>query len=98
MYSNIPIIETRHILEDIMEHNLINPQTKEHLTSYDIITEQNYLISSSSSSNNNNNNNNNNIIIQNDRLVMGAPSSSILSEVYFTTPRKLTYCIPNTKT
>jgi hypothetical protein len=77
MHSNVPIIQTRHILEDIIEQNLINPQIKrELLTWYDIIIKQNYFISS------NNNNNNNNITILNDRLVMGAPSSSILSEVY----------------
>jgi len=72
IYSNIPITETIRILEHIMEHNLINSQIKQELlTWYDIITKQNYFII-----------NNNNIIVQNDRLIVGAPSSSILSEVY----------------
>jgi hypothetical protein len=71
IYSNIPITETIRILEDIMEHNLINSQIKEEfLTSYDIITKQYYFII------------NNNIIVQNDKLIVGAPSSILLSEVY----------------
>jgi hypothetical protein len=57
-----------------MDHNLINSQIKQELlTWYDIITKQNYFII---------NNNNNNIFIQKDKLVVGDPSSSILSEVY----------------
>jgi hypothetical protein len=44
MYSNVSIIETRHILEDIMEHILINPQIKQELlTWYGIIRKQNYF-------------------------------------------------------
>jgi hypothetical protein len=68
MYSNIPIRETRQILEDITEHNLINPQTKTKLLNwYDIIKKQNYF---------------NNIIIQNNGLAMGVPSFSILADVF----------------
>jgi hypothetical protein len=71
MYSNIPITETKQILEDIMEHNLIDPQTKQELLNwYDIITKQNYFI------------NNNNIVIQHDGFAMGAPSSSIVAEIF----------------
>jgi len=52
MYSNIPITETKQILEDIISHNLTDPQMKyELLNWYDVITKQNYFL------------NNNNIII-----------------------------------
>ena len=40
------------------------------LNLYDVITEQNYFL------------NNNNVVIQKDGLSMGAPSSSILSEIF----------------
>ena len=67
MYSNIPITETRHILNYIMKFNLIDSHTKEEiLIWYDTITKQNYFM------------NKNNIIIQNDGLAMGAPTSGIL--------------------
>ena len=70
MYSNIPITGTKKILDYIM-HNLIDPQMKyELLNWYNIIMKQNYFL------------NNNNLIIQNDGLAMGAPSSSILPEIF----------------
>ena len=71
MYSNIPITETKQILADIMEHNLIDPQIKQELINWcDVNTKQNYLI------------NNNDVIIQKDGLAMGAPSFSIIAEMF----------------
>ena len=71
MYSNIPIRETKQILENIWIHNPIDPQIKtEILNWYEVITKQNYFL------------NNNKIIIQKDGLAMGAPSSSIISEIF----------------
>jgi DNA-directed RNA polymerase subunit H (RpoH/RPB5) len=71
MYSNIPITETKQILADVMEHNLIDAQvTQELLKWYDVTRKQNYFI------------NNNDIIIQNDGLAMGAPSSNIIAEMF----------------
>jgi len=71
MYASIPITETKQILADIMEHNLIDTQIKQELLNwYDVITKQNYFT------------NNNDIIIQNDGLAMGASSSSITAEMF----------------
>jgi hypothetical protein len=71
MYSNIPIRETMQILENIMTNYPIDPQIKtEILNWYEVITKQNYFL------------NNDKIIIQKDGLAMGAPSSSIISEIF----------------
>jgi DNA-directed RNA polymerase subunit H (RpoH/RPB5) len=71
LYSNIPVTETKKIPADIMEHNLIDSQTQQELLNwYDVITKQNYFI------------NNSDIIIQNNRLAMGAPSSSLIAEIF----------------
>jgi hypothetical protein len=71
LYSNIPVKETRTILVNILKHNLTNPQTQHELLKwYDVITRQNYF------------NNNQNMIIQYDGHAMGAPSSSIIAEIF----------------
>ena len=71
LYSNIPIKEKKQILENILTHNPIDPQIKlEILNWYEIIIKQNYFL------------NNNEIIIQKDGFAMGAPSTSILSEIF----------------
>jgi len=71
MYSNIPVKETKQILDDIITRNSIDPQAKnETLNWYEIITKQNYFMY------------NDNIILQEDGLAMGAPSSSIISEIF----------------
>jgi hypothetical protein len=71
MYSNIPIKETKLILEDILSHNTADAQTiNETLNWYDTITQQNYFA------------NNGNIILQKEGLTMEAPSSSIISEIF----------------
>jgi hypothetical protein len=65
MYSNVPITETRHILNDTMEFKLIDPHINQQLlTCHDTDTKQNYFI------------NKNNITIQNDGLAMRVPSSA----------------------
>jgi len=70
MYSNIPIRETKYILNSILTQNLVGQQTSiELLNWYEIITQQNYFT------------NDGEIFIQNDGLAMGAPSSSIISEI-----------------
>jgi hypothetical protein len=69
-YSNIPITETKEIVADIKEHNLIDTQIKQELLYWHyVITKQNYFI-------------NNDIIIRKDGLAMGAPSSSIIGEMF----------------
>jgi hypothetical protein len=71
MYSNIPVTETKQLLADIREHNLIDTQINQELLNwYYVITKQNYLI------------NNNGIIIPKDSRAMGAPSSSIIAEMF----------------
>jgi hypothetical protein len=71
MYTNIPIKETKLILEDILSHNTVNAQTVNKILNwYDTITQQNYFT------------NNGNIILQKNGLATGAPSSSIISEIF----------------
>jgi hypothetical protein len=71
MYSNTPITETRYILNNVMKDNLVNPNIgNELLAWYDVITKQNYFSYKY------------HIHIQKDGLAMGAPSSSILSEIF----------------
>jgi hypothetical protein len=71
MYSNILITETRKILEDITQNNLVDPDIRHVLLSwFKTITKQHYFL------------NNNNIVIQKEGLAMGTPSSSILSEIF----------------
>jgi hypothetical protein len=71
MYSNIPITETRHILSNTLENSMVNPNIKQELLAwYNVITEQNYFSFKQ------------HIHIQKDGLAMGAPSSSILSEIF----------------
>ena len=72
MYSKVPTKESRLILEDLLSHNTVDPQTiKEVLQWYDTITQQNYFT------------NNGNIILQKDGLAMAAPSSGIISEFFY---------------
>jgi len=71
MYSNIPTEETKHILHSSLTRNEIDRHTITELMSwYEIVTQQNYF------------KNNDQIIIQKDGLAMGAPSSSIISEIF----------------
>jgi hypothetical protein len=71
MYSNIPIKETRQILRNILTDNAIDLTTSNEMTNvYEVITKQNYFV------------NKDNIVIQDDGLAMGAPSSSIISELF----------------
>ena len=71
MYLKNPVIETRHILNNIIKFNQLDSHTnKELLTWYNTITKQNYFT------------NQNKTVIQNYRLAKGAPSSGILSEIF----------------
>jgi hypothetical protein len=71
MYSNIPTTETKQILDNILTSNPIDPQVRSELLNwYEVISRQNYFL------------NNNKIIIKTDGIAMGAPPSSILSEVF----------------
>jgi hypothetical protein len=71
MYSKIPVKETKQILSNILSDNVTDPNIRsEMINIYEVITEQNYFV------------NNDNIIIQDDGLAMGAPSSSIISEIF----------------
>ena len=71
MYSNIPTEETKYILYNSLTRDMIDQHTITELINwYEIVTQQNYL------------KNNDQIIIQKDGLAMGAPSSSITSEIF----------------
>jgi hypothetical protein len=71
MYSNVPLNETRKILGDITLNNMVDPDIRHELLSwFDTVTKQNYFL------------HNNNTITQKEGLAMGAPSSSILSEIF----------------
>ena len=71
MYSNIPTSDTRQILSNMLHTNTTNPRENlEILTWFDIIMQQNYFMTD------------NQIVTQKDGLAMGAPSSSILSEIF----------------
>jgi len=70
MYSNIPIVETKNIMTDILKRELVNPQTLQEIAKwYDFITGQNYFT-------------HNDIITQYDGLAMGAPSSGLIAEIF----------------
>ena len=71
LYSNIPVKETRAILTDILQHELVTPQTQQEILKwYDIITRQNYFA------------HNKDIVIQYNSLTMGAPSSGLIAEIF----------------
>jgi len=71
LYSNIPVIETRTILTDILKHGLVTPQTQQKIFKwYNVITRQNYFA------------HNKGIVIQYDGLTMGAPSSGLIAEIF----------------
>jgi hypothetical protein len=71
MYTNIPVAETKHILNKAFENNMVETNiTQELLTWYDTIIKQNYFSFKEHTH------------IQTEGLAMGAPSSSILSEIF----------------
>jgi hypothetical protein len=71
MYSNIPISDTRKILEDTTRNKLVDPYIRQELLSwFDTITTQNYFLQ------------NNNIVFEKEAPAMGPPSSSIVSELF----------------
>ena len=71
LYSNIPVIETRTILMDILKYELVAPQTQQEIVKwYDVITSQNYFAHKKDT------------VIQHDGLAMGAPSSGLIAEIF----------------
>jgi hypothetical protein len=75
MYSNIPVAETKQILDNALAASFTDPHAKCKLLNwYEIITKQNYF------------QHNNQIIVQTDGLATGAPSSSLLSEIFLQQP------------
>jgi hypothetical protein len=63
--------QTQTILANILEENLVHPQTQEDLMKwYETITKQNYVSYK------------NNILIQKESLAMGTPSSSLIAEMF----------------
>jgi hypothetical protein len=65
------LAETRHILDNTLENNMVEPNIKhELLTWYDTITKRNFFSFKQ------------HIHVQTDELAMRAPSSSILSEIF----------------
>ena len=71
MYSNIPITQTKQILDNMLAFNLANSHIRSKLLDwYEVITRQNYF------------QHNDKTITQPDGLAMGAPSSTIISEIF----------------
>jgi hypothetical protein len=71
IYANIPVTETKQILENMLSSHKTNPQvTAEILKRYDVVTTQNYFTHKEK------------IILQTDGLAIGAPSSSIIAEIF----------------
>ena len=69
--SNIPVKETRTILDNTLTQNLIDPHTKQELLEwYDVITKQSYFSHKDTT------------LIQSDKLAMGAPSSGLIAEIF----------------
>jgi hypothetical protein len=75
LYANIPVTETRTILTEMLQDNLVDPQTKsEILIWHNVITKQNYFT------------HNNNTVTQQNGLAMGAPSSGLMAEMFLQQP------------
>jgi hypothetical protein len=73
MYTNIPVLKTKNILQYALTNNLVERnETHELLNWYDIVTQQNYFTFDNST------------YIQTDGLAMGAPSSGVISELFLT--------------
>ena len=71
LHSNIPVIETRTILTDMLKYELVNPQTQQEILKwYDVIAKQDYFA------------HNKNTVIQYDGLAMDAPSSGLIAEIF----------------
>jgi hypothetical protein len=71
MFSNIPITQTKHIIKNQLRINNTNTHIKSELLDwYEAITQQNYSRHKDTT------------ITQTDGLAMGAPSSSIISEIF----------------
>jgi len=70
MYSNTPIIQTKQILDNMLAFNLADSQIRSELLDwYEVITRQNYFQYNDKTT-------------QTDGLAMGAPSSTIISEIF----------------
>jgi len=73
MYSNIPVTQTKQILDNMLAFILADSQIRSELLEwYKVITKQNYSYFQ----------HNNKTITQTDDLSGGAPSSSIISEIF----------------
>jgi hypothetical protein len=71
MYSNIPVSETRQILENMLASGLTDHKvSSEILNCCEVVTKQNYFTHRDK------------IITQTDGLAVGAPSSDIISEIF----------------
>ena len=71
LYSNIPVKETKTILDNILTNNRTETQTQHELLRwFDIITGQNYFAHKKQ------------IAVQHDGLPMGAPSSGLIAEIF----------------
>jgi len=71
MNSNIPVKQTKQILDNMLKSNRTNAQTNSELLNwYDVVTKQNYFQHNSKT------------IIQTNGFAMVAPSSGIISEIF----------------
>jgi hypothetical protein len=71
MYSNIPVKETKQLLDNMLTSNTTHHEIRsEILNCYQVITTQNYFAHGDK------------ILTQTDGLAMGAPSSGIISEIF----------------
>jgi len=70
LYSNILVPKTKRILTNLLEHELITPQTQQEILKwYDVIKGLNYFT-------------HDDIIMQYDGLAMGAPSCGLIAEIF----------------
>jgi hypothetical protein len=71
MYTNIPVADTKLILENLLTSQNTNPQiTMELLECFEVVTSQNYFTHADK------------FLFQTDGLAMGVPSSGIIAEIF----------------
>jgi hypothetical protein len=71
LYSNIPVLETKTILADILTQNIIDPKAQQELLKwFDVITKENYFAHKEQ------------IVFEHDGLAMGVLSLGLITEIF----------------
>ena len=74
VYTNISVIQLRHVIESILNQNLIEVKQKHHLINiFGLVINRSYFCLNGA------------LFRQKEGLVMGAPSSAVLSEILYST-------------